>query len=369
MKRLILITILTATVAGAGFLFWCGVPQQAFGNGDEAQAAPHPVRPVPTERVLPAPGSSIREFPATVQAARRVDMSFSVGGVLIELNGDAGRVVKEGEVIARLDPRDFENAVSSAEATHDEALQNLKRTRTLREQNVTTQSELDNAQAAFETAAAELRIRRKALEDTVMRAHFDGVVARRYVENHEHIKENTPVLSLQSIAELEVSFQVPERVLARYGDAALAGVQVRFGAGGDTWRNARVREVSADADTVTRTYEVVASVESPEDLKVLSGMTAEARLSLPTGLAGNGAVLAPMAAVFGGSDGGSYVWIIEDDAAPPRKTQVELGTMRDEGVEVLTGLEPGQRVAVAGVHSLSEHMVVRPMRAGTEGLE
>lgn len=369
MKRPILLMLLFATVAGAGFLFWRGIPPKAFGNGDEAQAAPQPVRPVPTTNVLPAPNNSIREFPATVQAAHRVDMSFSVGGVLTELNAEAGRVVEKGEIIARLDPRDFENAVKSAQATYDEALQNLQRTRTLREQNVTTQSELDSAQAAFETAEAELRIRRKALEDTIMRAHFDGVVAKRYAENHEHIKENTPVLSLQSIANLEVTFQVPERLLAKYGDAALNSVQVCFDADGNTWRDARISEVSADADTVTRTYEVTAAVDSPEDLTLLSGMTAEARLSLPTGLGKDGAVLAPMIAVFGGSDGESYVWIIDDSKAPPKKTQVVLGSMHDDGIEVLSGLQPGQRVAVAGVHSLSENMVVRPMRTGSEGLE
>ncbi|MFW5735642.1 MAG: efflux RND transporter periplasmic adaptor subunit, partial [Oceanidesulfovibrio sp.] len=221
MKKSLLIALLLVSVASAGLLFWRGVTQQAFGNSEEAQAAPPPVRPVPTECVRRAPSASIREFPATVQATRRVDMSLSVGGVLIELNGEAGRVVEKGEIIARLDPRDFQNELNSAQARYDEALQNLQRTRTLRKQNVTTESELDSAEAAYETAQAELHIRRKALEDTVMRAPFDGVVAKRYVENHEHIKENAPILSLQSIASLEVSFQVPERLLSRYGDAAL----------------------------------------------------------------------------------------------------------------------------------------------------
>ncbi|MFW5734996.1 MAG: efflux RND transporter periplasmic adaptor subunit, partial [Oceanidesulfovibrio sp.] len=142
-----------------------------------------------------------------------------------------------------------------------------------------------------------------------------------------------------------------------------------FDASGDSWRDADITEVSADADPVTRTYEVVAAVNPPEDIKLLSGMTAEARLSLPTGLDNGGAVIAPMAAVFGGSDGESYVWLIDEEQAPPQRARVVLGGMRDEGVEVLSGLQSGQRVAVAGVHSMDEDMTVRPMRAGCEGLE
>lgn len=368
-KKTLLISLLCAVVAGGGVLFWSGVPQKAFGQQNQAQAATTCARPVPTAEIQPAPDANLREFPATVQAARRVDLSFSVSGVLIELHGKAGSVVTKGEVIARLDPRDYQNALDSAQARYDEARQNLMRTRTLRSQSVTTESELDSAEATYETSEAELRTRRKALEDTVMVAPFNGVVARRYVENHEHIQENTEVLSLQSIDNIEVSFQVPERLVAQWGNVALDTVQVRFEADAHTWREAKVREVSAEADAVTRTYEVVAGVDAPEKLKMLSGMTAVARLLLPAGSSKDVAVLAPMTAVFGGSDGESYVWVIDDNQAPPVKTRVELGGMRDEGVEILSGLEPGQRVAVAGVHSLSEEMVVRPMRAGSEGLE
>ncbi|TVM25930.1 hypothetical protein DQK91_23000, partial [Oceanidesulfovibrio marinus] len=69
----------------------------------------------------------------------------------------AGSVVTKGEVIARLDPRDYQNALDSAQARYDEARQNLMRTRTLRSQSVTTEAELDSADATYETAEAELR--------------------------------------------------------------------------------------------------------------------------------------------------------------------------------------------------------------------
>ena len=369
--------LVIACLAGGGYLLRDRIPEQyldtikklGMPQDKVAQAAPPQVRPVPIEAVRPAPETSFREFPATIQAARRVDLSFPVSGVLVELNGQAGRRVKMDEVIARLDPRDFQNAVNSARASHDEARLNLERTRTLRSQGVTTQSELDSAKAAFEMAEAKLRIESKALEDTVIRAPFDGVVARRYVENHEYVKNDTSVLSVKSLDELEVTFHVPERVLARWGNTALQGAQVSFETGDDKWLDADIHEVSAEADAVTRTYEVVAAVKAPENLLLLSGMTAKARLLLPTGLDQKNAVLAPMASVFGGSDGGSYVWVIDKDGGAPKRTSVQLGGMRQDGVVVLSGLEEGQLVAVAGVNSLRPDMKVRPMHSANGGLD
>lgn len=366
-KKLLSLT-LAAAVGAAGMLIWTGTPHQALGE-DTAIAVSASVRPVPTAVVRPVPSSSIREFPATVQAARSVAMTFSVAGELIELKGKAGLVVKKGDVLARLDPRDYKNALDAAQAGYDVAKQNLKRMRTLIEQNVTTQSELDSAVAAFDTAEAELRIRRKALQDTVMRAHFDGVVAKRYVENHEHVKTDTPILSLQSRGGVEVVFQVPERLLARWGKEALSSVQVLFEGQGQEWHGARVREVSTAADAVTRTYQVRVALDAPEGILLLSGMTAKARIALPTGVDDQGAVVAPMAAVFGGSDGASYVWVLGDKEGHPRKVRVELGGMRDNGVVVVSGLESGDRVAVAGVHTMNADMVVRPLREGVKGLE
>lgn len=371
MKRIISFSLLIALCIPVAMYLVRGLPLHAFGeNGAKAEAALHPVRPVPTATVRPAPDANRRTFPASVRATQRVELSFSVPGVLVELNAQTGRRVKKDEIIAKLDPRDYRNALDSAQAGFDEAKRNLERTRTLRQQNVTTQSELDSAIAAYDTAEAELRIRRKALEDTVLRAPFDGLVALRYVENHEHIKDKTPVVSLQNVCLIEVVFHVPERLMAEGGQEALQGPKVRFEAGSGDWLNAEVREVSASADSATRTYEVVVGLEAPENLYILPGMTAEVLLSLQTyANSGSHATLVPIEAVYGGSDGNSYVWVIQEREGHPEKVQVRMGGMRDNSVEVLSGLQPGQRVALAGLQHLSEEMVVRPMREGSEGLE
>ncbi|MGE4298049.1 MAG: efflux RND transporter periplasmic adaptor subunit [Desulfovibrionaceae bacterium] len=361
-RSLLLMTLFTAWTLA---LCACGESRST----DNANASATAARPVPTARIVAMPQSSQREFPATVQAQRRVDLSFSVDGRLMLLHGEAGRVVRKGEVIARLDPRDYQNALNAAQASYDEALQNVKRSRALFQKHVTAQAELDTAEAAYETTKAQVRIRRKALDDTVMRAPFDGVVSTRHVENHEYVGPNNPVLSLRSVTNLEVAFQVPERIISQWGKAALHSVQVRFEVGGAPWANATVSEVNAEADATTRTYKVVATLGLPEGITLLPGMTATARLQLPAGENQGGSVLAPLPAVFSGSDGASYVWIIPEPSGQPVRTRVTLGGLREDGVEIVSGLAPGVLVATAGVHSLDGTMPVRPVVEGVKGLE
>ena len=156
--------------------------------------------------------------------------------------------------------------------------------------------------------------------------------------------------------------------MARWGETVLQNLQVRFEAD-QLWREMALREVSADADPVTRTFAVVAALPAPRDLKLLTGMTAEVRLSLPEAGGESGGMLVPLAAVVGDSDGGSSVWVVPEEPGHPVRTRVELGAMRNDGVVILSGLQAGQRVAVAGVHSLHDGLLVRPMRDGSGGLD
>jgi RND family efflux transporter MFP subunit len=293
--------------------------------------------------------------------------------VLTELNAVEGRRVRRGEVVARLDPRDYRNARDRAVAQSAEAQKTLKRSKALLEQKVISLSELDRAQAAFDSAQAEKRIREKALNDTVLTAPFTGVVAKRYMENHEHINSNSPIISLQDIATLQVVFRVPERVIAHRDGFGKFPIHVRFDVDKGQWFKARLHEVSTEADPATHTYEIALDLPQPEGMAILPGMTATVRIEKNGGGPGaastSRATLVPVEAVFGGSDGGSYVWVIGKVGGSPVKTGVTLGRIYDEGQEVLAGLQAGQRIAVAGVHTLTENMKVRPMAQDAEGLD
>lgn len=331
-------------------------------------------RPIPTTLVTEAGTEVVRMFPGTVKARNSVDLAFSVDGVLVELNGREGRVVHEGDVLARLDARDFRNAYDAAKASYSKAAADFKRSDSLFKREVISQAEYDTAKTARDVAMAEYRIREKALEDTVIKAPYDGVIAQRYVENRQHVKKQVAVLGLHDISEVEVVIQVPERLMAQGGIEKFNEISVRFDVGGQHWFHGEINEYSVQSDMITHTYAVAVRIQAPADLKVLPGMTATVRATLGKGRrainALNAAVgLVPVESVYSGSDGKSYIWLIPELAGAPEKQEVEVGAMSGNKIEIISGIVPGCRIATAGIHSLNEKMVVRPMRKGQEGLD
>lgn len=356
-----------------GVATWIGAPVTRTQQGEEPAVSATLVRPIPTAMVRASPDTCVRTFPGKVRAIRRVELAFSVPGLLETLNVREGDSVQEGCVLAELDKRDYRNSFDAAKAKYWDCKLAFDRAQSLRDSKVICQAELDKAEAAYKVARAELRIRAKALEDTMLIAPFEGVVAKRYVENHEHIQAKQPILSVQDISLIEVVIQLPERLMARGGPAGLWQTQVHFDADSDRWFDASVREFSAQSDPVTRTFDVVVGLKPPADLAVFPGMTATVRVETPA-YAGSsektqGAAWVPVGAVWSSAEGETYVWVVEPKGGPPHKTKVQVGSLREGGIEILSGLQPGQLVAVAGLRALREDIRVRPMIAGKKGLD
>ena len=376
--------ILLVLCAGAwGLTFFGSKPPEntsalnetALASSEDAMGTPV-MRPIPTAVAELVGNGRSRMFPGKVRANRRAELSFSVDGKLMELNAQEGSRVQKGQVLARLDQRDFVNERDAAMAKFQQAERNLTKFRSLHQQRVVTQTQFDDVRTAYDIARADLHIKQKALEDTVLRAPFDGVVVNRRIENFGSIEKEEAVLSLQDISGIEVVIQVPERLLAQDGTDGLTRLQVKFDADPrpDRWFEASVHEYSVESDKATRTYDVVVALASPEDLKVFPGMTASVRalVDKKSGLSDERAAAItriPVEAVWNGVDGEAYVWVIAPQGGHPEKRKVEIGALRGDCAEVVDGLEPGSHVAVAGVQSLRENVLVRPQAEGKEGLD
>ncbi len=372
-KLLAVFLLAGAAVVVASVCIWNGALSSGSDDGRASSSSQTVVRPIPTAVVKQLAVSDVRTFPGNVRANRRVDLAFSVPGLLEELNAQEGRTMRKGEVLARLDRRDYQYALDSAGAKYSDARLALERARSLRDKNAVPQAEYDKAEAAHEVARAEWHIRQKALEDTILYAPFDGVVAKRYVENCEHVQARKAILSFQDISMIEVVIQVPERLMAQDGAAGLGNLRVRLDADRDRWFDASIREWSVQSDTFTQTYDVVVGLKPPAGIRVFPGMTATVKAETGSRLEKAEAVahstLVPTEAVWADSDGRLYVWGIEPQGGAPRKIPVRVGALRDSGIEIVSGLVAGQHVAVAGTHTLREKMLVRPMEEGKEGLD
>ncbi len=304
-------------------------------------------------------------YPGQAKALQEVDLGFEVPGQLIERPVLVGDLVRPGQLLARIDPRDYEARLASAKGVHGTAKANYERSVVLVREEALAEIVMDQRRAVFDAADGELRLAQKAFDDTRMYAPFAGTVSVTYVDNFQNVQAKQSVIRLLDLSKIEMQIGIPEDAitLAPY----ITGVKVRFDAFPDREFSAEIKEIGAEASHTTRTYPVTLLIDPPEDIEIKPGMAGQATASaeLPEDLNRTGIEI-PASAVFSPSDQESqqsFVWILQGEPLSVSQREVKVLGASQRGVRV-QGLAAGDRIATAGVHSLSESQQVRLLDSG-----
>lgn len=328
------------------------------GCGGEVLEKRDVVRPVKTFVYGSADARRQLRYPARVYANRTVEVAFEVTGKIAELPVVRGQEVKKGTLLARLDQRDFKNALAGAEARLKEATATLSRLQKAAQSGAVAPQQVDEALARKNSAEAAMRIRRKALGDSELRADFDGVVAQRYVEQFQNIVAKQPIFSMQDISQLEIRVTIPESDMVRSDSDAGTMIAVFAAAPGREFP-LTVKEFALEPDPVTQTFLVTLLMPRPEKIELLPGMTATVIWSPPADWYDRAPVI-PAVAVGGRPGETPWVWVIDPGAKTVSRRQVKVRQIvQDDMIEIRSGLKEGEVVATAGVYHLEEGMKVR----------
>jgi len=202
----------------------------------------------------------------------------------------------------------------------------------------------------------------KEVDDTLLRAPFNGLAARRLVEVFQNVLAKEPVLLLQDIEFLKIEVSVPERDFSRTSRNvplaqlnAEANPRVMVSSIPDREFPAQVTEMATAADPITRSFVVTMAFENPDDINVLPGMTARVIVD-PLREPG---VWLPTHAVVADSGADPFVWMVDPESMAASRHSVQVGEMRAGSIEVTEGLDDGDLVAVSGVRQLQEGQRVR----------
>jgi len=171
-------------------------------------------RPIKIYRLDGQLGTTRPDYPGRIKAIKVVELAFEVDGRITDWNVDEGQRVKKGQILSRLDARDYQAQVEASLARVRLAEAEYRRESKLFASGSGTQRDLDVATRSRDVSRADLRIAQKALEDTKLRALFDGVIARKLVTDFRNVAAREPVLLLQDESVMEVVVDVPERDLA-----------------------------------------------------------------------------------------------------------------------------------------------------------
>lgn len=328
-------------------------------------------RPAKLYTVTTTVGEQIRSFPGEVRATDQAELAFRVSGELIELPGTRGKKVSQGDLLARLDPADFQAALDQAQAQYDLAKAQYDRAAELVDRQLIARADYDQRLALMKVRQSDLTRARNNLDYTNIFAPFDGVVGRQLSENFESVAAGQIILILQTGKMIDVTIDVPESIVSRIDrDKATREprpVQVRFDSTGTQTYDAYYKEHEAQADPATLTYKLTVSLPMPEDVNILPGMSATVLADLaPLFNQGIEGVTVPIEAVFSAEEEPldaefKYVWVVDPGSMRASRRAVKVGQLSGADIIVLEGLDEGDMIISAGVNAVQEDMLVRPM--------
>ena len=349
-------------------------------------ACQKPVEPPPPPR--PALVAIVGETAANeamllvgeVKSRYESNQGFRINGKIIERKVDVGSFVKKGQVIARLDAADANLSaaaatadVRAAEANHALARADVERQRTLFNKKFISQSALDIREAELKTSAARVsQVKANAAVSgnqsryTLLVADRDGVITQIRAEPGQVVEAGEMVAQIVDTKQIEVLVAVPESRMAglKVGDSATVKLWASQATDSAKTYTASVREIAPAASSATRAFDVRVAV-SDADEAVKLGMTAAVRFAQN---AADEIIIASSALTQ--VNGKSSVWVInklkggnlEDSnlgIANPR--EVTAGQYTENGVVITSGLQAGEIVAIAGVHTLIKNQKVKPI--------
>lgn len=329
-------------------------------------------RPVKVSEIHDGGLEKVIEFPGRIEPVQKAWKAFEVTGRIVDLPVKEGQEIKKGDVLAKLDSRDFQSARDSALASYEAAGTMAERLRQLVKGRAISLQQLELAERDLLTAKASYDRAEKALEDTVMVADFDGTVAEIRVEDFANVTAKQDILLIQDTSTLEIAIQIPESVLA----IPIAGetnaekvanthpVVVVSALPGEEFP-ARFSEFSEMADPVTRTYEGTLAFTPSGGSLIQPGMTAKVRASVPANEAmGSDGFPVPAQSVFSKSEGQAKVWRLNRETSTVASVNVDTGALVDEMIAVSSDeLADGDLIVTSGVHHLREGQEVRIWQA------
>lgn len=327
-----------------------------MGSVPLASCSKDAVKPLPAPTVRTAPVErldSARDLrmSGTIEAERSTALSFAVPGTVEQVLVDVGQGVRRGQVVATLTPTSFEHALGIAVAGATRAQDVVQRLEPMHQRKTVPDVKWVEAQTALEAANHAVEIARKNLNDAVLRAPEDGVVAHRSIEPGATVAPGIPAFQLVQTRIVRAIAPVPENQVAhiRVGQAA----RVTVGALGREFTG-KVYEVGVLADPLTRTYPVKITLANAEGaLKV--GMVVDAFLPL----SGEGPALGvPREAVRIDERGDACVFVVGPDQKVHQRHVKVIG-FAAERIALTGSVTEGEQVVVSGTPMLGDGMTVR----------
>lgn len=313
--------------------------------------------PMPVEIATATRQRVLDRFEAvgSIEAGEAIDVVSEIDATVESLPFSEGRPIGKGGLLAQLDDRQLKAELLRAEAVRDQARATYARVKSVVDQGAGAPQDLDDAKSALQVAEANVSLAETRLDKARITAPFAGVAGAKRVSPGAYLRAGSVVTDLAAIDEIKVTFSAPERYLGQLHRGAPVTVSTTAYPGYEL--TGRIDVLDPVLDPATRSSKVIARVRNPGG-KFRPGMSANVAVVLSQRPE---AVTVPNEAVF--SEGGlNFVYVVKPDSTVARSA-LTLGTRLADAVEVIRGIDAGQRVVAAGHQKLFDGAKVIPIPA------
>lgn len=322
---------------------------------------PEPLRAVKLLTVGVGTLQAQQEYAGEVRARIESRLGFRVAGKLLQRPVELGDRVRPGQLLAQLDPQDYQLAaqaaqaqVAAAQTQQALAAADYQRYARLQAQNFISGAELERREASLKAAQASLaQAKAQAAAQgnqttyTRLQADVAGLITGIEAEPGQVVTAGAPIVRIAHDGPRDVVFAVPEDKLAHLHKGQ--PVQVRPWAQG-TLLQGQIRELAASADPITRTYAVKVALEGNTPPPPLGATVYIVPQSLSH--AGQAAITLPTTALQQQGDA-TAVWVYDPASSTVNRQKIQIATADGNNAVVASGLTPGMKIVATGVHVLS----------------
>jgi len=307
------------------------------------------IRKVRVEQITPSDSLIKRSWPGTIKEVCKADLAFRVAGPIKDISIREGDYVRKGQLIARIDPRDYEIQLQVAKAQYDQVKAESERVIKLHEMKSVAGNDYDKAISGIRLVSAKLKNAEDQLNDTRLQAPFAGYVEKINFSEGEIVDAGMPIASLIDVSQFEVDVDIPvsfyvkrDKFLSFYGiQESVSKSEFPL----------QLTGFDKKADN-HQLYEMKFRFDPGERSGLAPGMELEVNIVYKNHI--DGSLDVPIEAVFN-NNGEAYVWIYYPAGGVVKSRKVETGMLTGKGkIQIVRGLNPDETIVVAGVNLLVE---------------
>ncbi|PID28598.1 MAG: efflux transporter periplasmic adaptor subunit [Candidatus Cloacimonadota bacterium] len=310
------------------------------------------IRPVKTLKTESRPSLTVHDFPGVIKAGKEAKLAFRVSGTIDSLYFREGQFVSEGQVIAKIDDRDYKLQVKATKAKYEEIKAEAERVFELYKRKSVSKSDYDKAFAGEKMAESKYQSALNQLEDTALKAPFSGYIQNIFFDAHETVNKGLPTVSMIDISFLRIETEIPTKVYLQADNFS----DFYFNCEEDkSVKKALKLKSVRKKSNMNELYKMIFEIPSDSAENLVPGMVANVEIIIKNN--DETKISIPVNAVFS-QNNKSCAWVLKDDKV--YKRNISVGDVFSDGtISVLSGLKENEIIVTAGVHTLKEGQQVK----------